>query len=76
MHSGLAMTCVLLPGLLLLTKQMLGKFFSEDTNCTSLNYGPLKKKKKEVSASFFCTGREEILRTIQSLVQVLNSVVR
>ena len=25
---------------------MLGKFFSEDTNCTSLNYGPLKKKRK------------------------------
>lgn len=25
-HSGLAMVCVLLPGLLLRTKQMLGKF--------------------------------------------------
>lgn len=34
-----AMTCVLLPGLLLLTKQML-ESFSEDTNYSSLNYGP------------------------------------
>ena len=47
------MTCVLLPGLLLLTKQMLGKFFSEDTNYSSLNYGPFKKKKKGSFSKLF-----------------------